>query len=233
MKFKPINAPSATDLFIDQLKTAILTGEYQPGDQLPSERELEKQLHVSRPVINAGLKQLQSLHFINIRPRYGTFIADYRVEGDLATMNEIINFHGGHYRIPLLKSIYRVRSQMETDIIRLAAIVKDTSALQEADFQLKALLNMDSTDQQAGCYFEFIHALAIASHNYVYPLLVNNFKPIYLTLGRWTYEVADLEANQQQNRHLLDLIEAGNADAALQFNQQLIDESYQLLTQSK
>lgn len=42
MKFKKINAPSSTDLFVDQLKTAILTGKYQVGDQLPSERELEK-----------------------------------------------------------------------------------------------------------------------------------------------------------------------------------------------
>ncbi len=42
MEFKKIHAPSSTDLFVNQLKTAILTGEYQPGDQLPSERELEK-----------------------------------------------------------------------------------------------------------------------------------------------------------------------------------------------
>ena len=44
MEFKKIHAPSSTDLFVNQLNTAILTGDYQPGDQLPSERELEKQL---------------------------------------------------------------------------------------------------------------------------------------------------------------------------------------------
>lgn len=60
LQFQPISAPSASDLFVQQLKTAILSGQYHPGDKLPSERELGQQLQVSRPVINAGLKNCKS-----------------------------------------------------------------------------------------------------------------------------------------------------------------------------
>lgn len=230
MEFKPIHAPTSTELFIDQLKTAILTGKYQPGEKLPSERQLEKQLCVSRPVINAGLKKLQDLHFVKIQPRNGVYIADYRSEGDLKTMNEIINFHGGHYRLPLLKSIYRVRSQIESDIIRLAASEKDDEALQKAYFAMQALINMADAQAQAAKYFEFIHYLSLASHNDVYPLLINNFEPIYLTLGKWTCEIADTKEFCDEYENLLKLIKEGNAEKAVGHNQQLIKASYQLLT---
>lgn len=230
MQFKPIKVESPTDQFVDQLKTAILTGKYQPGEKLPSERQLEKALCVSRPVINAGLRRLEALHFVNIQPRNGVYIADYRAEGDLATMNEIINFHGGHYRISLLKSIYRVRLQMEGDIIRLAAAVQDATALQRAHFALSALANMTTAAGQAEKYFVFIHCLALASRNDVYPLLINNFRPIYLTLGKWTFQSDTPENVQQQNEGLLGLIKNGQEEAAVRYNQRQIAASYHLLT---
>lgn len=230
MEFKPIHAPSSTDLFVDQLKTAILTGEYKPGEKLPSERQLEKQLCVSRPVINSGLKKLQDLHFVKIQPRNGVYIADYRSEGDLKTMNEIINFHGGHYRISLLKSIYRVRTQMENDIIRLATNEGDKNALQEAHFAMSAFINMATAQAQAAKYFDFIHWIALASHNDVYPLLINNFKPIYLTLGKWTCESANIEKFCKQNNTLLNLIKDGKVQEAVEYNETLINLSYKLLT---
>lgn len=230
MEFKKIHAPSSTDLFVDQLKTAILTGEYQVGDQLPSERELEKQLGVSRAVITAGLKRLQALHFIDIKPRYGAFIADYRKTGNLLTMNEIINFHGGHYRISLLRSIYRVRDQMESDIIRLAARHQDRGALRECRYALARLKNAETAPDQAEEYFSLMHALAVASSNDVYPLLVNNFRPIYLTLGRWTCENSHAQVFLQRTQHLVDLIDQGAEGEAVAYNTTLVKDNYRLLS---
>lgn len=67
----------------------------------------------------------------------------------------------------------------------------------------------------------------MASENDVYPLLVNNFKPIYLTLGRWTCENTRSDDFQ---KHLLDLVSAGQAKAAVQDNVNLIRKNYQLLS---
>ncbi|HBF73800.1 MAG TPA: GntR family transcriptional regulator, partial [Lactobacillus sp.] len=33
MKFKPIEAPSATELLVTQIKNAIITGQLKPGDK--------------------------------------------------------------------------------------------------------------------------------------------------------------------------------------------------------
>lgn len=70
----------------------------------------------------------------------------------------------------------------------------------------------------------------MASENDVYPLLVNNFKPIYLTLGRWTCENTRSDDFQKAGQHLLDLVNAGQAKAVVQDNVNLIRKNYQLLS---
>ena len=75
-----------------------------------------------------------------------------------------------------------------------------------------------------------MHALAVASGNDVYPLLVNNFRPIYLTLGRWTCENSHAQDFFQRTRHLVDLIDQGAGQAAVEYNQQLIKDNYRLLS---
>lgn len=70
----------------------------------------------------------------------------------------------------------------------------------------------------------------MASENDVYPLLVNNFKPIYLTLGRWTCENTRSDDFQKAGQHLLDLVGAGQGKAAVQDNVNLIRKNYQLLS---
>ena len=58
MQFEKISAPSLKDLFVRQLRDAILSGELPIGTQLPVERELARQMQVSRAVVNGGLSQL-------------------------------------------------------------------------------------------------------------------------------------------------------------------------------
>jgi GntR family transcriptional repressor for pyruvate dehydrogenase complex len=50
-------------------------GELRPGDRLPAERELSRQLGVSRPSLRAGLRSLSVMGVVQIRPGAGSFIA--------------------------------------------------------------------------------------------------------------------------------------------------------------
>lgn len=219
MHFKPIQAPTSVDLFMDQIKTAILTGALQPGEKLPSERELCQQLKVSRAVINTGFRRLAALHFITMQPRKGNFVADYWLEGGLATLNEIINFRNGNYRPSLLKSIFEVRLSLEMAIFKLATQRQDTRHLQQATQILDQIeLTQDAT-QLASLYFDFIHTMALASGNAVYPMLITNFRPIYETLGRWLFEevtITEMSHHHQQELKELQDVQAGNLSAVEQ-----------------
>ena len=69
MAFEKISTISLTDLFVEQIEGKILSGELSVGDKLPSARELTTLIGVSRPVISAGLIELEKLGFIEIIPR--------------------------------------------------------------------------------------------------------------------------------------------------------------------
>lgn len=92
MEFAKLSAPSLKDLFVQQLQGMILSDELPMGTQLPPERELAQQMQVSRAVVNGGLAELAQQGFLEVRPRQGTFVADYRRKGNLSTLNR---HHGG------------------------------------------------------------------------------------------------------------------------------------------
>ena len=63
MGFTKITTLSLTDLFVQQIENMILSGELSIGEQLPPARELAVKMGVSRPVISAGLVELEKLGF--------------------------------------------------------------------------------------------------------------------------------------------------------------------------
>lgn len=230
MKFKPIKALSSTDIFVNQLKTAILTGKYTAGDQLPSERELAQELEVSTNVINSGLKRLARLHFIDIHPRHGAYVADFRTEGDLETLNEIINFYGGHYRRSLLKSLLQIREQFEKEIIISTCENASEKDLKKLSYLLTPSTARQDSSETSRQVFAFIHQISITSKNQVYPLLINNFKKLYLTLNSWICNDIGSQTFLKQNQELSLLIMKREKEKAIGYNHKLIHDAYQILT---
>ena len=90
MGFNKITALSLTDLFVQQIENMILSGELAVGEQLPPARELSLKMVVSRPVISAGLVELEKLGFVEIRPRQGVYVCDYRRKGTMETLVAIM-----------------------------------------------------------------------------------------------------------------------------------------------
>jgi len=67
--FKRISPRKISDEIIEQFKDMLSKGELKPGDELPSERELAEMLGVSRPPLREALNALQTMGFVDIRPR--------------------------------------------------------------------------------------------------------------------------------------------------------------------
>lgn len=226
MKFKPIEAPSATELLVTQIKNAIITGQLKPGDKLPHERELARQMNVSRSVINSGLNRLQQLHFIHIRPRQGAFVADYHSEGNLETLNQVVDFDGGYYQTSLLQSIYEFRLVTEENIVTLAAQRQDKPSLKLAKQALDQFKQAINVQEWSAATFNFFHALALASQNQVYPLIINSFRPMYLKLAEWNSKDGGNSEIIQRNQDLLEAISQGNVKLAVDLDHALIEWSF-------
>ncbi len=75
--FMPVQPPSTFEETVERLGTAIRLGLLAPDTKLPPERELAKQLRISRSTLRQALTTLvQSGHLVSLRGRTGgTFVA--------------------------------------------------------------------------------------------------------------------------------------------------------------
>jgi GntR family transcriptional repressor for pyruvate dehydrogenase complex len=66
--------PSARDRVVSHLRSLIASGGLRPGDRLPGERELARDMGVSRPSVRSGLRALAAMGVITSRRGAGTFV---------------------------------------------------------------------------------------------------------------------------------------------------------------
>jgi DNA-binding FadR family transcriptional regulator len=76
--FKPVQPPTAFEQTVERLATAIKLGLLSPGSQLPPERELARQLEISRTTLRQALTALTQSGLVTTSRgrRGGTFVAD-------------------------------------------------------------------------------------------------------------------------------------------------------------
>ena len=184
MGFTKITALSYTDLFVQQIENMILSGELAVGEQLPPARELSVKMGVSRPVISAGLIELEKLGFVEIVPRQGVYVGDYRRKGTVETLVAIMRYNSGTMRKSEVKSLLQVREQLECLCARLVIESASDEELEGLGIILDELKNAADVDLAADAVFRFYHELAIMSGNVLLPLMYYSFRSpgIYL----WT-----------------------------------------------
>ena len=182
MGFNKISALSLTDLFVQQIENMILSGELAVGEQLPPARELSIRMGVSRPVISAGLVELEKLGFVEIRPRQGVYVCDYRRKGTMETLVAIMRYNGGALRQNEVRSLLETREAMESLCMKLVCERVNTGELEQLSPILDSIRDAKSPEEAAEQVFCFHHELAVLSGNVLMPLLYYSFHPqsVYL-----------------------------------------------------
>ena len=148
MEFKKLNAPSLRELFVNELQNMILSGKLEIGSKLPPERELAESMKVSRAVINSGIAELEKKGFLVVRPRIGTFVADYHRDGSLDTLVAIMNYNGGVLKNREVKSVLEARIMFMVEASQFAidrASDKELLGLQEYVYQMENCTDPEKT----------------------------------------------------------------------------------------
>lgn len=184
MGFTKIETVSLTDLFVQQIENMILSGELAVGDQLPPARELSAKMGVSRPVISAGLVELEKLGFVEVQPRRGAFVSDYRRKGTVETLLAIMRYNGGAMRGNEVQSLLQVRSVLESLCMELIIQNTGEEELEAMGAYLDAIAAAQTPEDTAEAVFTFHHELAVLSGNMLLPLLYHSFRTESLYL--WT-----------------------------------------------
>ena len=174
---EPLKVQSLKAACVSRLEDLILSGELRIGERLPSERDFALRLGVSRPVLHEALVDLGAKGLVQIVPRRGVFVSDYRRSGSLALLSSLLAYQNGQLDPGFAQSLIDMRLIVETEAARLAGRHRTEDHL--ADFH--ALLadedRVPCRDPQVLTRLDFsFHLLvAIASGNLVYPLIINSY----------------------------------------------------------
>lgn len=182
MEFEKLISPSLKELFISNIEAKILSGELPVGQKLPPERQLAQSMGVSRAVVNSGIVELENRGFLDVRPRVGTFVADYRRAGTMETLKSIMTYNRGRLRNEEIRSILEVRDAL--DKLAVADIIPHVTELDNMLLleKVEAIRLARDNRQAAEAAFAFQHELAMLSGNTLLPLIFRSFYSSVLVL---------------------------------------------------
>lgn len=223
MGFEKINNVSLTDLFVQQIENMILSGELEVGEQLPPARELSIQMGVSRPVISAGLIELEKLGFVEIIPRKGAFVCDYRRKGTVETLVAIMRYNGGAMRRNEVISLLQVREALECLCVQLVIEHASKEEILTLEDILNEVKDSNNSDKVANAIFKFHHELAVLSKNMLLPLLYHSFKPESLYLWKMSCRKYGVTQLIDVKLTLLEALIAKDVEKALSLTKNSVD----------
>jgi DNA-binding FadR family transcriptional regulator len=211
----------------DSGSTAVIAGimsyleerRLQPGDRLPSERDLAERLGVGRNVVREALATLAALRMLESRPNSGIYLRHMSRESSFEALVMLADMGATPTPTEVAETM-EVRAHLETLAVRLACerrTDEDIQRLEDVLARTDALLleggNIVTMDT------EFHMALVDATHNSVLVRVLNAF--YRFTARRRTVLFADREhgrASALDHRRLLKLIvkrDAAKAEASI------------------
>ncbi len=107
---------------VEQIRNAILTGEFKPGDRLASEKELTDQFQVSKGSVREAIRVLEVMGLITVRKGIGGGI--FAAEVDMnTTIHSLTNFL--HFKNVSIADITMFRCFVEPPLAQIAALRTD------------------------------------------------------------------------------------------------------------
>ena len=118
MVFNQVRQGRISDNIVSQIKNAIFTGIYKPGDKLPPEKELIRLFNVSRVPLREALRSLEDMGLIAIKSGVagGAFISQMGTKSVSDSLSNMIRL--GKINI---RDIWGFRLLIEPNICCMAA----------------------------------------------------------------------------------------------------------------
>lgn len=224
MEFQKISAPSLHDLFVDQLEHMILSGKLQIGEKLPPERQLAEMMQVSRSVVNGGIGELEKKGFLIVKPRSGTFVADYRRKGTIDTLMAIMKYNGGRIRNEEIRSIFEIRIALDTLAAKLCIDRITDDEVQLLLQKVEEIRLAETKSDAIRAAFEFQHEFALVSGNTLIPLVFQSFISPISTMWERFVELYGVDILYKRNYKMWTFIRDRNTDGAIKWIEESMEE---------
>jgi GntR family transcriptional repressor for pyruvate dehydrogenase complex len=230
--YNRLKSESLKELFVKEIEAKIISGQLKPGDRLPPEREIASLMGISRSVVNSGILELESKGFVEIIPRKGTLIVDYKKEGTPLILSSIMNYNEGKIGLKLFEGLIDTRLLIELECAKLAAMNRtdeDLEALEKLIFDVKE--NLNDVESFVEFNYRFHHQVTIASGNIVYGMIFKSFEPVFKNLIRLYFQEGDyFTQSLTAHEKLYEAIKNQNKESAQELMKEILLEGREELT---
>lgn len=210
ISYKPIQQVKVSTMIVDQIKTHILEGKLQPGDALPSERDLMKAFKVSRSSLREALKILDATGYVTVAQRKRTRVKSIVAE----TVTEPLR--------PLLKKdmatvleVHDVRRSLESWNARYAAekaTEEDMEAMGNCITAMEKKLAENQSLNKEDAAFHL--AISAATHNKIQTHLMYSINSLIQDTVGICYESQDNREILKEHQDIFLAIQARDPDLA-------------------
>lgn len=201
---------------------AILDGTYAPGSALPGERELAKQLGVTRPTLREALQRLERDGWLSIRQGKPTLVNDFWKQGGPNVLAALAR-SGAALPPGFVGQLLEVRLLLAPAYTR-AAIEREPGTIAELLGEHQSL--PDEARAYAAFDWSLHHALTVASGNPVFTLVLNAFAGFYEEMAVLYFRPADARgASKEFYQALLTAAQVRDGGAAERITRRVMEES--------
>ena len=156
---------SVREAFVRSIESQILSGQLRIGEKLPTARELCAQMGVSLTIVNAGVAELVYKGFVEVKPRHGVYVADYKTNGNPAMMSAFIQHNGGRLNAHDVRCFCETRMALDPVAAELAILRASEKELDAWEARLEELRGEQDTEKFCVLITEFFHKLYLMTDN--------------------------------------------------------------------
>lgn len=170
---------------------------FQPGDKLPSERDLAALFGMSRSAVRESLIRLDTLRIVESRPKSGVYLQPYGAERSIEAMVLFAETNTPLTAAEVVQSV-ELRSVLEIEAIRLACLRRtqdDLDALQQILRDSAAALQRGETLAELDPLFH--KAIVAATKNDVLLRFIN----VFYRMSRKRRQIYFHEQQQSKRSH--------------------------------
>jgi len=203
-----------SDRVAEDLLHRIVGGDLAVGSLLPTEAEIARAYQVNRSVVREATKTLEVAGLVRPIRRRGTEVLDPLCSPSPDVLRAMLKPRPGRVDRQALTELLEVRAALDAEMSGLAAHRRDDEDLAALDRVVAALAEaVGQPDRYAAVMDDLALAIARATHNRIYQMLVNWHRRVRGDVDAMNLIVRLAnEAHLSGVRFLVELIREGEAE---------------------
>ncbi len=205
----PLRRVNLVEEVVAQLCDEILSGRFAVGEALPPEGQLGEAFGVSRTVIREAMKILSAQGLVEISQGRAPRVRPLDLQHVVETLSTFIHRAG-----PSLLQLLEVRRPLETEIAALAAQHATPAHIEALEKVIAEQRRAKTLEQRVNADVQFHNALAEATGNPVFQLLLGTLADLMRRSRRTTISRTGNERALIGHLAVLEAIRQGDSQAA-------------------